>query len=144
MLGGSSDMQHSNTQNWPFDPAKERYVNLATYRRSGIAVKTPVWIAGSAGIYYVFSEGKAGKVKRIRANSKARLAGCDFRGNVHSEWLDARGTLVTDVAVIERAYKALHKKYGWQMGIGDFFSRLSGRYKKRAIIELEIINEPSL
>ncbi len=35
--------------------------------------------------YYVFSEGKAGKVKRIRANGKARLAACTSR------WFETMG-----------------------------------------------------
>ncbi len=55
-----------------FDPATEKYVNLATYRRNGIEAKTPVWIAELAGRYYVFSAGDAGKVKRIRATPRVR------------------------------------------------------------------------
>jgi hypothetical protein len=45
-----------------FEPATEKYVNLATYRRNGVEVKTPVWIAELAGRYYVFSAGDAGKI----------------------------------------------------------------------------------
>ena len=126
-------------RHWPFDPAKERYVSLVTYRRNGNEVATPVWIAESEGRYYLFSEGRAGKVKRLRANGNARLAACDFRGKVHSEWLEAKARVVVDASTVERAYCALRGKYGWQMKMGDFFSKLSGRYDKRAIIELEII-----
>ena len=57
-------------KSWPFDPAVESYVNLATFRRNGREVRTPVWIAGADCLYYVFSEGNAGKVKRIRANGR--------------------------------------------------------------------------
>ena len=46
-----------------FNPAIETYVNLATYRKDGREVRTPVWLAGDNGEYYVFSESKAGKVK---------------------------------------------------------------------------------
>jgi hypothetical protein len=35
-----------------FEPATEQYVSLATYRRNGAEVKTPVWIAGVAERYY--------------------------------------------------------------------------------------------
>jgi len=121
-----------------FDPALELYVNLATFRRNGREVHTSVWLAEADARYYLFSEGKAGKVKRIRANGRARLAACDLRGRVKSEWLDARARVVEEADVIERAYAALRKKYGWQMRIGDFFSKLSGRYDKRAIIELQL------
>ena len=36
------------------------------------------------------------------------------------------------------ARTALRRKYGWSMKLGDFFSKLSGRYEKRAIIEVEV------
>ena len=124
---------------WPFDPATERYVSLATYRRNGQEVCTPVWLAKLDANYYLFSEGKAGKVKRIRANGRARLAACDLRGRVCSGWLEAQGRIVEEVELIERVYVALRRKYRWQMKIGDFFSKISGRYYKRAIIELQVI-----
>jgi len=33
---------------------------------------------------------------------------------------------------------ALRAKYGWQMRLVDFFSRLTGRYGRRAILEIEV------
>jgi PPOX class probable F420-dependent enzyme len=124
---------------WPFDPATERYVSLGTYRRNGQEVRTPVWLAEHDGRFYVFSEGNAGKVKRIRANGRARLAACDMRGRLKSDWLEARGRLVDDPALIKRVYAALRKKYGLSMRITDFFSKLLKRYDKRAIIELRLM-----
>jgi len=125
---------------WPFDPAEERYISLATYRRNGKEVRTPVWIAKSKDCYYVFSEGKAGKVKRIRANGKARIAACTSRGDIRSDWLESKARIVAEAGIIERAYVALREKYGWQMKILDVFSKLIGHYDKRAIIELRIAN----
>jgi PPOX class probable F420-dependent enzyme len=122
----------------PFDPVTERYVSLATYRRDGREVRTPVWLAEHDSRLYLFSEGRAGKVKRIRANGRARLAACDFRGRLKSDWMEARGRIVEDPALIERAYVALRNKYGLSMRIGDLFSKLVGRYEKRAIIELAV------
>lgn len=101
-------------------------------------MRTPVWVAELDGRYYLFSEGKAGKVKRIRNNARARLAACDLRGRIRSDWLEARARIVQEPALIERVYAALRNKYGLQMKIGDFFSKLSGRYDKRTIIELEL------
>lgn len=121
-----------------FDPATEHYVSLATYRRNGREVRTPVWLAELDGRYYLFSENKAGKIKRIRANGSARLAACDARGRVKSEWLDARARLVTEMDLIERVYAALREKYGLTMKITDLFSKLTGRYEKRVIIEVEV------
>jgi PPOX class probable F420-dependent enzyme len=119
-----------------FDPANERYVNLATYRRSGAEVKTPVWIAAVADRYYVFSAGDAGKVKRLRATPRIRLAACDLRGNLKSNWAEGEARIVTERAVIAAALQALRSKYGMQMLFTDFFAKLSGRFRKRAYIEI--------
>lgn len=121
-----------------FDPATEQYVNLATFRKSGVEVHTPVWIAEHSGTYYVFSEGKAGKVKRIRNNSHVRLAPCDMRGNLKGEWIDGTARLVDDADEIAQMYPAFTRKYGWQIRVANFFSRLSGRYQRRAIIAITL------
>jgi hypothetical protein len=126
-------------ESWPFDPANERYVSVATYRRSGAEVCTPVWLARVDENYYLFSEGDAGKVKRIRNNGRTRLAACNFKGKVSSHWLDAEARIVEEIELIERVYAALRNKYGWQMKLGDVLSRLSGRYNRRAIIELQVV-----
>ena len=119
-----------------FDPGREVYVNLATFRRDGREVRTPIWIAGSDGRYFAFSEGSAGKVKRIRNNGRARLAACNARGVVSGDWIDARGRVLSEPGEIDEAYRALRTKYSWQMRLGDFFSKLSGRYDRRALLEI--------
>ena len=122
----------------PFDPAREPYVNLATYRRSGAEVRTPVWIAEHEGTYYVFSESRAGKVKRIRANPRVRLAACDIRGNVNSDWIEGRARIVNDQAEVDAMYPAFTRKYGWQMRLGNLLARISGRFARRAIIAIDL------
>ncbi len=117
---------------------RESYLSLATKRRDGRMVETPVWFAASKGRLYVFSEGKAGKVKRLRNFPEIRVAACSVRGRVHGTWMPGSGRIVTDPATIEAAYAALHRKYGWQMAAADFFSRLTGRMAGRAILELEV------
>ena len=56
--------------------ADEKYVSLATFRRSGDKVATPVWVAPDGDDLFVFSEAKAGKVKRLRNSPRAELAAC--------------------------------------------------------------------
>lgn len=116
--------------------SQEPYVSLATYRRDGSEVRTPVWLASEGECWYVFSAGNAGKVKRIHANQRAQIAPCDLSGNVFGYWLEVQARVVTEPAVIERGYAALRRKYGWQMKLLDFFSGLSGKKKKRVLIEL--------
>ena len=126
--------------NLPFNPGTQRYVSHATYRRNGAEVLTPIWLAQEGEHYYLFIEGKAFKVKRIRANPKAKIAPCDLRGQLKGPWLDVTGRIVDEPELKARAYKALLKKYGWQMGLLNFFSGLSGKKEKRALIELRITN----
>jgi PPOX class probable F420-dependent enzyme len=121
-----------------FDPAIEQYVSLATYRRNGAEVKTPVWIAEVAGRYYVFSGGDAGKVKRISATPRVRLAACDVRGNVRSAWIEARARIVSYPALIVEVRKALRGKYGLLMRLTDTMAALTGRIRRRAYIEIEL------
>jgi hypothetical protein len=115
-----------------------RYVNLATFRRNGVAVETPVWFArdlrAAEPVYYVFSEGNAGKVKRIRANGRARVAPCDVRGRVLGDWQEAQARLLTEREEIALALATLRRRYGWQMQVTDLFSTLTGRFGRRAYL----------
>jgi PPOX class probable F420-dependent enzyme len=115
---------------------RHRYLSLATFRRSGAEVRTPVWFAAFDGKLYAFTAGDSGKAKRLRNSSRARVAPCDARGGVLGAWRDATARLVTDRASIEGAWAALRVKYGIQLRILDLFSRLAGRVERRAWIEI--------
>jgi len=117
---------------------RHRYVNLATFRRTGVEVRTPVWFAAVDGKIYLFTAGESGKVKRLRHSSRARVAPSDMRGRVRGVWWDVAARIVTEPGVIERAHTALRAKYGWQMWLGDLSSRLTGRMERRAWIEIEV------
>ena len=117
---------------------RHRYMALATFRRSGAQVRTPVWFAAMGGKIYVFTAGESGKVKRLRHSSRARVAPSDMRGDVRGEWWDVGARLVIEPGLIERAHAALRAKYGWQAWSGDVLSRLTGRIRRRAWIEIEV------
>jgi PPOX class probable F420-dependent enzyme len=106
--------------------ARERSVSLATFRRNGADVKTPVWFPVIDGKLYVVTAGDAGKVKRLRHSSRVLVAPSDARGGVRGTWRDATARIVTDPASIDRAHKALLGKYGGQAPLLDLFSRLAG------------------
>jgi PPOX class probable F420-dependent enzyme len=116
---------------------RERYINLVTYKRSGAGVETPVWFAELDGRHYVFSEGDAYKVKRLRKNPTIKAAPCRMLGTVTGEWVAGRGLIVTDDArLVARAEQAFDAKYGWQIRLFNVFSKLGGKYPKRAWLEL--------
>lgn len=60
----------------------QRYISLATFRKSGVAVYTPVWFAEANGKLYVMTSSKLGKYKRIRNNPQVEIAPCTIRGKV--------------------------------------------------------------
>jgi PPOX class probable F420-dependent enzyme len=115
---------------------RHRYLSLATFRRSGAAVATPVWFASAGTALYVVTAGDAGKVKRLRHSSRARVAACDMRGRLRGPWRDVAARLVNEPAEIGRAHAALRAKYGWQMRLLDLFSWLGGRIQRRAWIAI--------
>jgi hypothetical protein len=113
------------------------YLSFATRKRSGEFVPTPVWFAPDGGVYYLFSAGDAGKVKRLRNFSTARIAPCTVSGRLTGKWHEANAFLVDSPAEIDRALAALRRKYGWQMRALDALSRLGGKMHKRAYIRVE-------
>jgi len=115
-----------------------RYFSLATFRKDGREVRTPVWFADQASVFYVFSAGDAGKVKRLRRESRARVARCDARGRVLGPWFEAHGRLLVSEAEIAIALAALRGKYGLQMWLLDRLSRITGRYDRRAYIAVTL------
>jgi len=106
--------------------AAAKYLNLETFRKSGVGVRTPVWFAQQGKVFYIYTLPDSGKVKRIRNNPKVRVAPCDMRGSLRGAWVDARARLCEghEAAL---GQQLLRTKYGWMKLIGDFFSRLRGR-----------------
>ena len=66
----------------PVEIHGQKYVDLATFRRSGAAVHTPVWFGEANGKLYVMTSSKLGKYKRIRNNPRVAVAPCTMRGKV--------------------------------------------------------------
>jgi len=116
---------------------RESYISLVTFRRSGVGVPTPVWFAVQGGSLFAFTESRAGKVKRLRNDPRARFAACNARGRVHGPWHEARARVLAGAEEQRSAYAALRAKYGWQMRLLDLFSWLGGRIGARAVLEIE-------
>ena len=82
----------------------ERYISLTTFRRSGEAVSTPVWIARDGDDLVVTTPAASGKVKRLRNNSRVEMRACDRRGSVREG-----APVVTGSAEIESGVGATAK-----------------------------------
>ena len=66
----------------PAEIRGQRYISLATFRKSGIAVHTPIWFAEDGAKLYFMTNSKLGKVKRIRNNPQVKIAPCTMRGKI--------------------------------------------------------------
>ena len=60
----------------------QRYISLATFRKSGVAVYTPIWFAEDDNKLYFMTNSKLGKCKRIRNNPQVKIAPCTIRGKI--------------------------------------------------------------
>jgi uncharacterized protein len=60
----------------------QKYISLATFRKSGVPVATPVWFGEDADRLYVMTRSDMGKVKRIRNDPQVRVAPSTIRGKV--------------------------------------------------------------
>ena len=92
------------------------YMNLTTYRKSGVAVTTPVWFAQEGDKLYVFTAGESGKVKRIRNNGTVEVAPCTASGKALGESQSAIARLLSPEEG-KRADAIVTRKYGWQKRI---------------------------
>ena len=116
----------------------ESFINLITLRKNGLEVATPVWAAGNDQVLYVFSESKAGKVKRLRNFSNCKVQACTSVGEPTGYAFPAQARLIDDQEEIQLAYKFLERKYGWQVSLLNGLAKISGKYEKRAMIRIEL------
>ncbi len=101
----------------------EKYISLETFKRNGEGVKTPVWFVLHNGAFYVYTEAGSWKVKRIRNNSRVRVATCTVRGSVTGPWLDGTASFVDGDERLA-ADRLLDRKYFLKVSF-NFLSRIN-------------------
>lgn len=89
---------------------KEQYINVETFRKTGVSVKTPVWFVEYNGELCFTTEPQSGKVKRMHNNPNVNIAACKMDGTVTGEWLPAavRFMQEDEVKMVDKLYS---KKY---------------------------------
>ena len=113
----------------PAEISGQKYVSLTTFRKSGVAVRTPVWFAEGGGKLYVKTRSDSGKYKRVRNNSSVLVAPCTMRGKVTGPDIPAKARIVPR----ERwpaADKLIRKKY--------WMARLPFWSSKNEYLEIEV------
>lgn len=119
----------------------QQYMSLTTFRKNGTPVPTPVWFVEQGGRLYVTTQAAAGKVKRIRNNSRVTVAPCKVNGEVTGAAVEASAQVITDDVKAALALRSLRGKYGVQFtlftGMGKI-RQLFGR-KQSDSVYLEIM-----
>ena len=120
----------------PFD--KTPFISLRSYKRDGSPIDTPVWCAPLDGKLVLFTLRESFKVKRIARDPRVQVAACTINGKLLGPWHDGSCRAVEDPAQAARAYQALTAKYGLKMRVGNVLSTLSGRIKRRLVMEVAL------
>ena len=98
----------------------QQFMNLITFRKSGVEVRTPVWFVQDGTSLYVMTGKDAGKIKRIRNNPSIVVEPSDRTGKT-------LGVAVTANAL-------LNQKYGFMKRMFDLIALLNGGLKNRAYV----------
>ncbi len=87
-----------------------QYLLLATFRKAGTAVPTPVWFGEDNVNLYVMTRSDSGKFKRIRNRPQVRVAPCTLRGKPTGPEFSASARILPPEDWL-RARNLIHRKY---------------------------------
>lgn len=93
------------------DLAAGKYISLATFKRDGSRVATPVWVTREGDHLYVITDPNSGKAKRLRNSARAEIAPCDARGNTSADYVPASAVLLDDAGT-HKVRDLVNAKYG--------------------------------
>ena len=116
--------------------AASKYLSLTTFRKSGAAVATPVWLAADSNHLYVITERTSGKAKRLRNSGRVLLAPCDSRGRMKGDQVAGSGKVLDDPADVKAVLGRIEKRYGWMAKLFGLARTI--RRTKSAQVGLEI------
>ena len=111
----------------------QKYISLATFRKNGEAVYTPVWFGEDNDELYVKSRSDSGKYKRIRNNPQVRIAPCTVRGKITGPEFPATARILP-AEDWPRAQRVLERKY-WLTRL-SFLSRKENVYLEITVGEV--------
>jgi PPOX class probable F420-dependent enzyme len=114
----------------------QKYLNLETFRKNGVSVRTPVWFVQDGDALFVRTVANSGKVKRIRNNDQVNIAPCKMDGVLLGDWVQAVAREVKDQEIDRKVDHLLGKKYGMIKTMFTLAGGLNGR--KNTILEMKV------
>ena len=115
---------------------RQKYLNLETFRKNGVGVKTPVWFVQEGDTLFVRTVDNSGKVKRIRNNGRVNIAPCKMDGALLGDWLPAMARVMMDEGANRKVDSLLDQKYGLMKKMFVMASALQGR--KYTVLEMKV------
>ncbi len=116
---------------------KQKYLNLETFRRNGVSMKTPVWFVQDDETLYVQTVANSGKVKRIHKNSSVNITPCKMDGTPTGAWVPANAREVTGLEIAKKVNLLLEKKYGLIKKLLALQASRQGR--KDTVLEISLV-----
>jgi uncharacterized protein len=99
----------------------QNYISLATFRKSGAKIATPVWFGEEGDKLYVMTRSDMGKTKRIRNNPQVTVAPCTIRGKLTGPELAASARILPREEHAH-ARQTINRKY-WLARLSSIWSR---------------------
>ena len=115
--------------------AQQPYLNIETFRKNSVGVKTPVWFVQDGETIYIRTVADSGKVKRINHNEQVNIAPCKMDGALLGNWLPAAAREVKDDVIDQKVDTLLDQKYGEAKKKIDGEAAFQGR--KYTILEVK-------
>ena len=113
------------------------FLNLATHRKSGQGVKTPVWFTQEGETFYVRTIAGSGKVKRVKNNAQVQIVPCEANGTPTGEWVAAQAVEATEPQTAELVRRLLEKKYG-AVQVKAFAAATALRKEKYTVLKIHL------
>jgi PPOX class probable F420-dependent enzyme len=87
-----------------------KYVSLASSRRDGTPVATPLWFVADGEQLLAITDAHSAKVRRIRRNPEVTVAACKAGGRITGEPVAARAEILPP-SDLERTQQLIERKY---------------------------------
>ncbi|WP_203585897.1 PPOX class F420-dependent oxidoreductase [Subtercola lobariae] len=124
----------------PVSLSNAHFVSLTTFRRSGVGVSTPVWIARFGTFVVITTPAESGKVKRLRNDARVELRPCDRRGAVKPGAPTVQGVaeILSEPEAVTRHEAVFARKYGFEYRVFMLIERIAlrGKPARRVILRI--------
>jgi len=114
-----------------------KYISMISYKKNDEEIATPVWFVEKDGSLYVITEDDSYKVKRLRINTKVKVAISNFRGKPKEKYREGNVRFLSNVE-LDNMKNMFRKKYFWYRIIDYIWKRAERKGKRKGDILLEI------